>query len=335
MRKNAEQIFLFLLCLKAVVYPGNATDTCPEVNIVGLNGDEKLAILRGCPGVPGATGPKGDSGTDGARGDTGPRGSPGKTGPAGEKGERGDVGPTGTKGDKGDPGTPATLGEKELNVLHCKKGAKNCKELLAKGVILSGWYTIYPRDCVPLTVLCDMDTEGGGWIVFQRRSDGSVDFYRDWNAYKRGFGSQLTEFWLGNDNIHLLTSLGENELRIDLTDFDNTHTVAKYHSFNISGEVDQYRLAVGAFLEGTAGDSLTYHNSMPFSTKDRQQDPGNSKCAVTYKGAWWYNSCHHSNLNGMYWLGSHSTFADGVNWNSGRGYNYSYKRSEIKFRPRE
>lgn len=44
-------------------------------------------------------------------------------------------------------------------------GAKNCKELLAKGVILSGWYTIYPQDCVPLTVLCDMNTDGGGWIV--------------------------------------------------------------------------------------------------------------------------------------------------------------------------
>ncbi|KAL8174203.1 UNVERIFIED_CONTAM: Ficolin-2 [Gekko kuhli] len=251
-------------------------------------------------------------------------------------GEKGDKGPTGPKGDKGEPGPPGTLGrEKALDDFHCKQGAKNCKELLAKGVILSGWYTIYPWDCVPLTVLCDMDTDGGGWIVFQRRTDGSVDFFQDWNSYKRGFGSQLTEFWLGNDNIHQLTSLGDNELRIDLTDFDNRHTVAKYETFNISGEADQYRLAIGAFLEGTAGDSLTYHNSLPFSTKDRQQDPGNNNCAVTYKGAWWYNSCHHSNLNGRYWLGSHSSSADGVNWKTGKGYNYSYKRSEMKFRPRE
>ncbi|XP_048368845.1 ficolin-2-like [Sphaerodactylus townsendi] len=322
MRRNAEQILILLLCLMTVVGPGNATDTCPDVSIVGLNGNEKLAILRGCPGVPGATGPKGDPGADGARGEKGLQGIPGK------------IGPAGVKGDKGEPGTLATLGEKELNDLHCKQGAKNCKELLAKGVILSGWYTIYPQDCVPLAVLCDMDTEGGGWIVFQRRADGSVDFYRDWNSYKRGFGSQLTEFWLGNDNIHLLTSLGENELRIDLTDFDNTHTVAKYQSFSISGEADQYMLALGAFLGGTAGDSLTYHNSMPFSTKDRQQDPGNKNCAVGYKGAWWYNSCHYSNLNGMYWLGDHSSNADGVNWHSGKGYKYSYKRSEMKFRPR-
>uniref|UniRef100_A0A8C8SA39 Fibrinogen C-terminal domain-containing protein n=1 Tax=Pelusios castaneus TaxID=367368 RepID=A0A8C8SA39_9SAUR len=212
-------------------------------------------------------------------------------------------------------------------------GARNCKELLARGNIMSGWYTIYPHDCNAMMVLCDMDTDGGGWIVFQKRVDGSVDFYRDWNSYKRGFGSRLTEFWLGNDNIHLLTSFGDNELRIDLTDFDNKHVFAKYRSFKILGETENYKLILGAFLGGDAGDSLSGHNDMLFSTKDREQDPGSKKCATTYKGAWWYNKCHNSNLNGLYLLGAHSSFADGVNWQSGKGYNYSYKRSEMKFRP--
>lgn len=33
--------------------------------------------------------------------------------------------------------------------------------------------------------------------VIQRRYDGSVNFYRDWNDYKSGFGSMNSEFWLG------------------------------------------------------------------------------------------------------------------------------------------
>ncbi|CAM4676071.1 unnamed protein product, partial [Caretta caretta] len=54
--------------------------------------------------------------------------------------------------------------------------------------------------------------------VFQRQVDGSVDFFHDWESYKRGFGNQQMEFWQGNDNIHLLTSHGSNKLRIDLMD---------------------------------------------------------------------------------------------------------------------
>ncbi|XP_019366006.1 PREDICTED: ficolin-2-like [Gavialis gangeticus] len=104
-----------------------------------------------------------------------------------------------------------------------------------------------------MTVMCDMHTDGGGWIVFQKRVDDSVDFFRDWNSYQKGFGSRLTDFWLGNDNIHLLTSLGTNELRIDLEDFENHKTFAKYSSFKISGESDKYKLTLGDMVAGDAG----------------------------------------------------------------------------------
>ncbi|CAJ0947740.1 unnamed protein product [Ranitomeya imitator] len=92
--------------------------------------------------------------------------------------------------------------------------AKNCKELRDQGIIFSGWYTIYPDGMQPLMVLCDMITDGGGWIVFQRRVDGSEDFYQDWETYKRGFGNQATEFWLGNENIHRLTSGGRDQVLV-------------------------------------------------------------------------------------------------------------------------
>ncbi|XP_013909769.1 PREDICTED: ficolin-2-like [Thamnophis sirtalis] len=117
--------------------------------------------------------------------------------------------------------------------------------------------SVYPQDCQPLQVLCDMVTDGGGWIVFQKWSDGSVNFFRDWAAYKKGFGNQLTEFWLGKDNLHRLTSLGKNELRVDFTDFENQHSFAKYASFQVAAESDWYWLTLGAFMGGSAGESLT------------------------------------------------------------------------------
>ena len=63
-----------------------------------------------------------------------------------------------------------------------------------------------------------METDGGGWTVFQRRESGLIDFYLDWSDYEEGFGYLDHEFWLGLDNIHRLTAAcGTNSLRVDLT----------------------------------------------------------------------------------------------------------------------
>ncbi|XP_041076846.1 ficolin-2-like isoform X2 [Polyodon spathula] len=331
-----QNVFL-ILCFTSYT---NAEQTCPEVKLVGLNNQERLTILQGCPGLPGVPGTNGIPGIPGSKGEQGPlgatgaKGEPGasgKMGPVGDKGMKGEpgsiknTGPQGAKGMKGEPGPIGNTGPQGA------KGSKNCKELLEQGHTLSGWYTVYTESNKGISVYCDMDTDGGGWLVFQKRMDGSIDFFRDWNSYKRGFGSLLTEFWLGNDNIRLLTETGSHELRIDLEDFDNVKTFAKYQSFKILGESEKYKLVLSGFTGGTAGDSLTYHNNMPFSTKD--QDVSLSKCPETYKGAWWYNNCHYSNLNGLYKQGSHETYANGVNWKTWRGYNYSYKYTAMKIRP--
>ena len=88
------------------------------------------------------------------------------------------------------------------------------------------------------------------------------------------------------------------------------------------------------FTLGTAGDSLSYHNSMAFTTKDFDNDAMEYNWAVKFKGAWWYRACHHSNLNGLYHYGKHTSYADGVNWGYWKEYQYSLKSTSMKIRPR-
>ncbi|XP_065198674.1 angiopoietin-related protein 7-like isoform X1 [Sycon ciliatum] len=153
------------------------------------------------------------------------------------------------------------------------------------------------------TAYCDRETDGGGWIVFQRRQDGSVDFYRDWNAYKRGFGSASGEFWLGLDTLHYLTSQAGStyELRIDMV-FKTTGEkhYAKWSTFRVEGEANNYRLHVSGFSSPTLQDRMNYHNGQQFSTRDRDHDSWSGDCSNAYKGGWWYNTCHEINVNGLY-----------------------------------
>ena len=165
--------------------------------------------------------------------------------------------------------------------------------------------------------------------MFQRRQDGSVDFYRGWNDYKSGFGQLTAEFWLGNDKIHRFTASRPSSLRVELEDWNGGIAYAKYGKFNIGDEQAKYRLEVGSY-SGTAGDSIKGHNNMAFSTKDRDNDIWSSNCAVSFTGAWWYSNCHYSNLNGKY-LGRKSD-DKGALWNSFRS-SLSLKFTEMKLRP--
>ncbi|XP_059168883.1 ficolin-2-like [Physella acuta] len=171
-----------------------------------------------------------------------------------------------------------------------------------------------PRPLVNLNsrvqVMCDTETDGGGWIIFQRRVSGTVDFYRNWTEYKNGFGDFISgNFYLGNENIYLLTSNRQTELRVDMI-FKGTPYFAMYSSFNISSESDGYRLYVGGFT-GNVRDDLDNHKYMKFSTFDQENDLSiKNNCALKFHGAWWYNDCYLSNLNGIY--GAENT--KGNNW---------------------
>ena len=212
---------------------------------------------------------------------------------------------------------------------------EDCHDALNNNYTQSGVYTIQPDSLPPFDVYCDMDTDGGGWTVFQRRQDGSEDFYRNWVNYTNGFGNLSNEFWLGLEYIHRLTNESDSELRIDLEDWSGNKRYAQYVSFQVRDASTKYTLEVSGYT-GNAGDSLTggrqNHNRKPFSTYDCDNDDDSRNCAVTYKGAWWYDACHMSNLNGLYHRGSNTTFGEGVNWYTWKGHHYSLKFTEMKIR---
>ena len=84
---------------------------------------------------------------------------------------------------------------------------------------------------------------GEAWVVFQRRLDGSVDFYRGWKEYERGFGNLTGELWLGNEKIHRLTKQAFNvTLRIELEDFTGYSCHAEYDRFSLNGANLSYSL---------------------------------------------------------------------------------------------
>ncbi|XP_071480387.1 microfibril-associated glycoprotein 4-like [Diadema antillarum] len=205
---------------------------------------------------------------------------------------------------------------------------RDCSDLAASTNV-SGRYAIYPDDNGdPFFVYCDMETDGGGWTVFQRRQDGTVDFYRGWCDYKHGFGNMLSEFWLGNDKIHRLTSGASFQLRVDLADFDDETRFAMYDAFSVPDESSGYLLTVSGY-SGNAGDSLSGHSNRLFATKDHDSD---LDCAVDFHGAWWYEECHYSNLNGRYLGGQTAEYGTGVVWADWRGYYYSLRKTEMKIR---
>ena len=188
---------------------------------------------------------------------------------------------------------------------------------------------------------CDMETDGGKWLVIQRRINGSLNFYRNWTDYVYGFGDLEGEFWYGLEKIHCLTTRDDVELRIELGTGTVPTEVWTYQLFRVGGAESNYRLTIGQ-ARGVGGthDSMAYHNGRPFSTRDRDNDAWNRNCAASYGGAWWHYACFRSNLNGKYVL---HTPEDGrvtnprdarrLSWYNGSRFIH-YTKVQMKIRPK-
>ena len=237
---------------------------------------------------------------------------------------------------------------------------ENWADIYALGHTESGVYRIYePNDYSDVntspfrssrvrqsvTVFCDMDTTQShgvrGWTVFQRRKDGSENFYRGWADYQNGFGDPRGEFWLGNDNLALITGGPKRyELRVDLEDWSNEKRFAVYSNFHVASIDTFYRLTLGSYALGDAGDSLYHVNNRYFSTLYVDHDNNNNRvCAYeTQSGFWFYNryghdECGYAALNNPYHPNSVSLSGKGIYWQTWHGNEYSLKFTEMKIRP--
>lgn len=209
-----------------------------------------------------------------------------------------------------------TAKPKDIKVL-----PQNCSSLYKQNIRKSGIYKYADGLGKYFEVYCDMETEGGSWTVIQSRRDGSVDFNRTWADYKNGFGNLSTEFWLGNDKIHVLTKSKNMTLRIEIEDWAGVQNYAEYSQFSVADENDQYRLTIAGY-SGTAGDAMhkgkNYnHDQQKFTTKDKDNDMyPSSNCGAYYSSGWWFDACISANLNGKYYKKFYKGIQNGIFWST-------------------
>ncbi|XP_038069153.1 ficolin-2-like [Patiria miniata] len=216
----------------------------------------------------------------------------------------------------------------------------DCQEILDAGQNTSGVYTIqHARQ--NMQVYCRMEPESGkGYIVFQRRLDGSVSFDRTWQEYAEGFGNLTGEFWLGNQKLRTLTRNWGWELVITLKAFDGKEARVRYEEFELRPY--NYWLIVSDFTNelGDAGDSLGSQRRQDFSTPDKDNDNTDGEnCAEKFHGGWWYDCCGSdisdyftSNLNGLYYNNAAVDDYMGIQWVTWKGKSVSLKGCEMMTR---
>ncbi|KAL9702487.1 hypothetical protein quinque_006005 [Culex quinquefasciatus] len=165
----------------------------------------------------------------------------------------------------------------------------------------------------------------GTWTIIHSRYDGSISFNRSWAEYRAQFGRLPGEYWMGLEALHQLTKSGEYELLVLLKGFDGTVKTAMYDSFWVGSEAANYRLALGPFVGGDAGDSFSGASGQMFSTYDRDNDRSLcASCAEVLHSGWWFKDCADANLNGLYvssMVHEERSYGTSMNWwGFGRDY---------------
>ena len=223
---------------------------------------------------------------------------------------------------------------------------KDCADLYTLGLRQSGVYQVHLLGKFQRNVYCLMDRYDGGWMAFQRRFDGSVEFKsRGWSDFKNGFGDPYGEYYLGNEMLHLLTTAEDHDYRVMATTFTTNERNSKLiRNVVITDEADKYRIRFE--LSSIESNGIGYGERMQnyqFSTHDQDNDVNaGGNCAQAY-GAWWHEDCHNDNMNGEYkdklnyqkatasisWVND----GEGIIWRHWKNLGESLKTSMLMIRP--
>ena len=200
---------------------------------------------------------------------------------------------------------------------------KTCQELYKAGFRKNGVYKVhlFGRHNGRL-VYCYMEGGGGGWMAFQRRFDGSVDFHtKQWNDYKNGFGNGDGEYWLGNDMLHEITSSSTHDLYVVAKNFTGDVQTKKFAGFSIGSESSKYLFNYQSIYSGYSSFTLFERClNKNFTTSDQDNDDVSTNCAVSYPGGWWFSTCHSDFMNGQYSNTETCAYGKGLHWHSWQGY---------------
>ncbi|PIK57223.1 putative ficolin-2-like [Apostichopus japonicus] len=188
---------------------------------------------------------------------------------------------------------PTWLYQNEIRECYCNEGYegdgenlstlrsyRDCQDVYDADHRQDGVYTIMPTGWpgIPFDVHCKMEN-GGGWTVFQRRTDGSTSFDQDWDAYKDGFGDSRN-LWLGNEKLHYLTNQRNYKLRFDITTSSGSAKYAEYTEFQVESESNKYRMNKLGTRSGNTGYHLSYNKGKQFSTHERDNDECDTSTAL-------------------------------------------------------
>nr|BAN92381.1 self-incompatibility-linked fibrinogen-like protein-B [Ciona intestinalis] len=185
-----------------------------------------------------------------------------------------------------------------------------------------------------IDIYCDMEsgsyiTNKTGWITFQQRKNGKINFNRGWEDYVNGFGNPNEDYWAGLENILMLTNQNlivlnhgystlRPNLRVDLKGWDGFNAHVEYERFtlysNRNYKIGRFGKRYGTGFQPNFPDAFFRQE---FSTFDKKSEGTSfqTNCPGPHNSGWWFSECGFSNLNGVY-QGPNQKMSkrDGIYW---------------------